>query len=94
MRQTLITRRTAERHFPHKLDIHVPETGARGGLKGMVHWCRKNTTGQWTHHILVDRQRRDVLGVPLDFARFYFLEESDAEAFRRAWPTEQSAPSP
>jgi hypothetical protein len=88
MRQTLITRRTAESRFPYKLDIHVPESGVRRRLKEMLDWCRKNTTGQWTHHILVDRQRRDVLGVPLDFARFYFIEESDAEAFRRAWPTE------
>jgi hypothetical protein len=88
MRQTLITRGTAESCFPYKLDIHVPDTGARRRLREMLDWCRKNTTGQWTHHIVVDRERQDTLGVPLDFARFYFMEESDAEAFRRAWPTE------
>jgi hypothetical protein len=94
MRRTLITRNTAEGRFPYKLDVHVPEANVRRRLKDMLDWCRKNTTAQWTHHVVVNRERRDVLGVPLDFVRFYFMEESDAEAFRRAWPTEQSAPSP
>jgi hypothetical protein len=88
MRQLLVTRQTAESRFPYKLDIHVPEGGARRRLREMLDWCRKNTTGQWTHHIVVNRGRRDILGVPLDFVRFYFMEEIDAEAFRQAWPTE------
>jgi hypothetical protein len=88
MRQLLVTRQTAESRFPYKLDIHVPEAGARRRLREMLDWCRKNTTGQWTHHIVVNRGRRDILGVPLDFVRFYFMEEIDAEAFRQAWPTE------
>jgi hypothetical protein len=53
---------------------------------------RKNTAGNWTHHGLVDKDRRDSLGVPVNFVRFYFMEEKDAEAFLQAWPTEDSPP--
>jgi hypothetical protein len=92
MRQSTASRKGAEARFPYKLDIHVPETGVDRQLKDMVDWCRKNATGKWTVHTVVDRERPDILGVPLDFVRFYFMEERDAEAFRQAWPTEESAP--
>jgi hypothetical protein len=89
MRRMLLTRKTAEARFPYKLDVRVPGASIGRRFKDMVDWCRKNTAGNWTHHGLVDKDRRDSLGVPVDFVRFYFMEESDAEAFRRAWPTEQ-----
>jgi hypothetical protein len=89
MRRSLITRNTAEARFPYKLDVRVPGASIGRRFKDMVDWCRKNAAGRWTHHEFVDKDRRDCLGVPVDFVRFYFMEESDAEAFRGAWPTEQ-----
>jgi hypothetical protein len=42
-------------------------------------------TGEWEQHGITDWSRRDARGIALDFCRFYFMNESGAEAFR-AWP--------
>ena len=50
----------------------------------MYEWCREHTTaGTWEHHAFTDPKRLDDRGIPIDFARFYFLNETDAKAFRR-----------
>jgi hypothetical protein len=52
----------------------------------MYEWCRKHaTTGTWEHHAFTDTKRLDDRGIPMEFARFYFLNETDANAFRRDW---------
>lgn len=33
----------------------------------------------------MDRKRRDDRGIPIDFARWYFLSDADAEAFIKRW---------
>jgi hypothetical protein len=89
MRRTrTASREAAEARFPYKLDVRVPEGSIGRRFRDMLDWCRKNATGQWTRHGFVDKERRDSLGVPVDFVRFYFMEQADAEAFRQAWPTE------
>jgi len=51
----------------------------------MDHWCHDNVAaGSWEQHAHSD-ERRDELGIRIDFARFYFMDEADAENFRREW---------
>ncbi len=33
----------------------------------------------------MDKTRRDERGIPIDFARFYFMREADAVAFKQCW---------
>jgi hypothetical protein len=78
------TRRDAERQFPHRVDIPVPELGLGGQLNEMHAWCETNVAaGEWAHASVTDRNRRDDRGIPMSFARFYFMDEMAAEAFRR-----------
>lgn len=64
----------------------MPSMGLGGRLNEMHAWCRKNiAAGQWEQHGHRDNEQRDDRGIPIDFARFYFVSEADAEAFRRRW---------
>ena len=38
--------------------------------------------GTWAHHGHQERRKGER---PLDFARWYFANEADAEAFRKRW---------
>jgi hypothetical protein len=50
----------------------------------MLQWCRENiAAGAWQQHGFMDKTRRDDNGIPIDYARWYFMSEADAEAFRR-----------
>lgn len=76
----------AEARFPIKIDVPVPEHGRPWPFAGMLAWCRENiAAGAWAQHGLVDKRRRDDRGIPIDFARWYFANEADAEAFDRRW---------
>jgi len=78
-----------ERRYPHRIDIPVPRTGLGKRLSDMHDWCFDNiAAGEWEEHAHSD-DRRDGDGVRIDFARFYFMNQSDAEAFRSAWPEAQ-----
>ena len=42
-------------------------------------------SGAWVQHGYRDWNRRDDNGAPMDFSRWYFMSDADAEAFRRRW---------
>ena len=70
--------KAAEAKFPIKIDIPVPPR-----LPEMYAWCRENVAaGQWAEHSHQVRRKGER---PLDFARWYFANEADAEAFRLQW---------
>ncbi len=76
-------KREAERRYPHKVDIPVPGSGLGRRLTDMHAWCAANVAaGEWAEHGHSERRKGEQ---PADFARFYFMRESDAEAFRRTW---------
>ena len=73
----------AERRFLHRVDIAVPQGGLGGALNAMLAWCRDNIhADQWAHHHHSEKQPGQI---PQDCARFYFLNEEDAELFRWKW---------
>jgi hypothetical protein len=79
-------RRDAELRFPFKVDVRVPTYGETWPFVEMVTWCRDNVpSGAWEEHSFMDKNRRDERGIPLDFARFYFMREADAAAFKQQW---------
>ena len=78
-------RRAAARNFPHHVDIPVPRTGLGMRLTEMQNWCFDHVeAGKWEEHAHSD-ERRDSDGIRIDFCRFYFMDETDAERFRRKW---------
>jgi len=49
----------------------------------MLACCRENfAAGTWDQHRHTERRKGEA---PADFARFYFVNEADAEAFRERW---------
>jgi len=76
-------KKEAERRFPHHIDIPVPGSGLGRRLTDILDWCRENVpAGTWAQHHHSERRKGEP---PADFARFYFLYEAVAEAFRRRW---------
>ena len=76
-------KKAAESKFPHRVDIPVPGSGLGRRLTEMLDWCRENVpAATWSHHHHSERCKGEA---PKDFARFYFLYEAVAEAFRRRW---------
>jgi len=76
-------KRAAERRFPFQVDVPVPAGGLGERLNHMLGWCRANiTAGEWGQH---GRSEKALGQVPLDFARFYFATEADADLFRWRW---------
>ena len=75
--------KAAEAKFPIRIDVPVPPDGFGRRLPEMYAWCRENVAaGQWAEH---SHQVRRKGARPLDFARWYFANEADAEAFRKRW---------
>jgi hypothetical protein len=74
------TRRDAERKYPHRVDIPVPEDGLGNQLNTMVEWCRQRFT-EWEHHGVTSPER-DAGGIAIDAVRFYFIDEVSAREFR------------
>ena len=73
----------AERRFPYRVDIPVPGSGGWRQLTHMHEWCRENVAASaWDQHGHSERRKGEA---PIDYARFYFMDEADAEAFRRRW---------
>jgi hypothetical protein len=78
-------RRAAEAKFSHRVDIPVPVGGLGNRLTEMLMWCRVNVAaGTWAQHGHSERPKARAM--PAVSARFYFANETDAEAFRRRWP--------
>jgi hypothetical protein len=77
-------RRDAERQYPYRVDIPVPEGGLGKQLNDMIEWCGERFT-DWTHAGITDKSRRDGLGIRMTFARFYFANELAAQEFRERW---------
>ena len=81
-RQRQPFKREAERRFPHRVDVPMPDGGLGQRLNNMRDWCREHA-GEWGYH---DHGEPGDPGEPRrDYARFYFMTEDDAAAFRRAW---------
>jgi hypothetical protein len=52
----------------------------------MLAWCLENVPArQWEQHGYMNWNRRDDSGAPMDFSRWYFMSDADAEAFRKRW---------
>ena len=74
----------AEAKYPHRVDVPIPAGGLGNRLTEMMMWCRQNVAvGAWAQHGRSEGNRRNR---PADFARFYFVTEVDAEAFKRWQP--------
>ena len=76
----------AEARFPIKVNIPVTPDGLGRRLAHMLAWCQANVAaGAWEQHGFMDKKRRDERGIPIDYSRWYFLSDADAEAFRQEW---------
>ena len=83
-RQRQPFKREAEKRFTHKVDVPVPTEGLGAQLNDMLGWCEQHA-GEWAYH---GHSEAGELGEPRrDFARFYFMREEEAEAFRGLWST-------
>ena len=81
-------RKDAEARFPIKIDI-ARAYGQPWPYADMLAWCFENVpSGAWEQHGYMDWNRRDDNGAPMDFSRWYFMSDADAEAFRRRWVTD------
>ena len=79
-------RKDAEAKFPIKIDARVPAGGEPWPFAEMLAWCHANVAaGAWARHGFMDKKRRDERGIPIDFARWYFMDAADADAFRQRW---------
>jgi hypothetical protein len=76
-------RRDAERHYPHRVDIPVPEMGLGKQLNDMIEWCCERFTE--CTHAGVTLPGRDDWGIKIDVVRFYFMDEVAAQQFRERW---------
>ena len=81
-------RREAERNYQHKVDVPGPPGGFGMRVTEIHSWCHDHVAaGTWEEHAHSD-DRLDADGIRIDFARFYFRDEADAERFRQEWLTE------
>lgn len=65
----------------NRVDVPVPPMGLGKQLNDMIEWCGERFT-DWTHAGLMDKTRRDDRGIPMNVARFYFMDEIAAQQFR------------
>ena len=73
----------AKAKFPHKVDVPIPTTGIGRRLITLIGWCREHIAADdWDCHPLPERQGDKTAA---QHARFYFLNEADAEAFKGRW---------
>ena len=54
----------------------MPRTGLGKRPSDMHDWCHEHAHSD---------DRRDADGIRIDFCRFYFMDEADAERFWREW---------
>jgi hypothetical protein len=70
-------KRAAEAEFPYHVD--VPLLGGLGRLRNMLDWCGTHlAAGEWDMYRHSERRKG---ARSLEYARFYFTAEADAEAF-------------
>ena len=80
------SRKDAEARFPLKVDVRVPAYGEPWPYVEMLAWCQANVAaGASAQHGFMDRKRRDDRGIPIDFARWYFLNDADGGVFGGRW---------
>ena len=80
-------KKAAEKRFPFRVDVPAPSSGPGMRLIDMLVKCRERlgpaAQGRWAWH------GHSEVGEPSqprrDYARFYFMSNEDAEAFRRVW---------
>jgi hypothetical protein len=70
----------AERRFPHKIDIPVPELGLGRDLTAMLEWCPARVPeATWVYHGHTERpSKREA---PMHCARWYFASQSRCRGF-------------
>jgi hypothetical protein len=82
-------KRIAEKRFPNHVNFPVPSGGLGSRLNEMVEWCRANIpAGGWEVH---GHSEKEAGRIAVDYARFYFLTEADADLFRWRWMPESLA---
>lgn len=69
-------KRAAEAEFRYHVD--VPLLGGLGRLRNMLDWCGAHAAGAWDMYRHSERQKG---ARSLEYVRFYFTTEADAEAF-------------
>jgi hypothetical protein len=75
--------KAAERKFPITIDVPVPPGGLGRRLTDMLDWSHSNVAaGEWAQHGYQERRKGER---PVDFSRWYFLSDADAEAFKKRW---------
>jgi hypothetical protein len=79
--KAISSKKVAERAYPWRVDIEVPGTGLGSRLNEMHEWCRDRSC-RWEQHSRTQWRPGDI---PLGFARFYFMADTDAAAFLRRW---------
>ena len=75
-RRSVPTKKLAEDRYHWRVDIEVPPDGLGPRLNAMHDWCRERKV-DWAQHGYLEAMR--------DFARFYFMAEAAAVAFRERW---------
>ncbi len=83
MLQPDASKELCESSYPYKVDVRVPPEGLGRKVDDMVLWCDEHSSGAWDSF---DHRTGD-----LTYLRFYFLEESAAEAFVAAWEGQRRA---
>jgi hypothetical protein len=74
-------KRAAEAEFHYHVD--VPLLGGLGRLRTMLNWCGAHVAaGAWDMRRHCERRKG---ARSLEYARFYFTTDADAEAFSRRW---------
>jgi hypothetical protein len=95
-RRSISRRDEAERRYPWRVDVLVPELGLQQRLTAMLDWAEgRLDRDAWDQHGLT--AGLTATGSPQDWARFYFLEEGAARAFQAAWGghlAQQGIPGP
>jgi len=77
-------KRATENKFPHLVEIPVAVGGLGYRLTEMLMWCRTEVAaGMWFQH--GHSERPAARATPKVSARFYFRNETDAQAFKRRW---------
>jgi hypothetical protein len=78
-------KKSAAAKFPHRVDAPIPSSGLVRQLTDMLDWCRFHVAADaWAEHGHSERRKGEA---SLFLARFYFMNEADAEAFKKRWVT-------
>jgi hypothetical protein len=81
-------KKAAEAKFPQRVDVRIPADGLGRTLASMLDWCHETLAldGWDVHHHTESRDGH----VRVEYVRFYFMSEADAEAFKLTIPGAQA----